>query len=57
MEARLSSSPPPEKACGNQPQSVILELRDWSLGGTRQRVELSLWEALKLRDRLNELFQ
>lgn len=40
----------------NEPQGVEIVLPDWNLGGTRERFTLSLWEALEVRARLNELF-
>lgn len=50
-------APVDPRAKGNQPQSVEIKLRDWGLGGFRQTVELTLWEAIQLRDELNKMFK
>lgn len=41
---------------GNMPNGVEVRLPDWSTGGYRQCVELSMYEAIELRDKLVERF-
>ena len=39
----------------NIPTGVKIDLRDWGMGGVRQVVTLSLWEAIQLRAELDRV--